>query len=635
MFLRRAARIISAFLFILLLYAGVHADSGVPRSSIASSDLGVQPVYADVVTQSASADDRPSLAPAYDIEPAPVHQWMALQAFKKLSTFPGLIQEIQNYLPTDENSWYYSGDYHGGSFNPPFGWNLHTNEPFEQPTALIEGVWEEDKGEFIPFTDLPTRSFVHFWNPEGEFWEGIDLSYLGIGVQNSALQAAQERLGNAVTYYLAGDKTMAYYWLGRTAHLVQDLSVPAHVQLDQHATDQDMYEQFTASYESHYEHTTSNSDNTAIPPFWDPPGSDYPRNTPTDFNDDLTNLLYSLAHFADEFDSDDVSGRTSTYGHGRFRNGNNDLNASKTFDRAYLVSPLPWADEIRLLDPVYEYFVVDCSWCNYASIHYLGSLRDMLDDSYVGVKACYTDGSYDLLYSPEYDHVSWAVCGELYQPQLEARAIGYTAALYELFWFLVNPQYLMSGNVFSLVGDTRFPLEGVILKLWKDGDELFDVDTTDVEGSYAFEPISPGSYCVDVDDYYGCVYSFDSGLFDTLSSPSLAGMNIDYSTGTNADNGDPLRPDRLFTLHQNYPNPFNPITRIEFSLKRRSDVIFDVFNILGERVRQIANGSFDVGHHEVTWDGTDDDHTPVPSGVYFYRLTSGRQSESKKMVLLK
>jgi flagellar hook assembly protein FlgD len=64
-------------------------------------------------------------------------------------------------------------------------------------------------------------------------------------------------------------------------------------------------------------------------------------------------------------------------------------------------------------------------------------------------------------------------------------------------------------------------------------------------------------------------------------------------------------------------------------------VSLNVFDANGRLVRSLVNGVGEAGSQEITWDGRDNANMPVSSGVYFYRLTAGKFSESKKMVLLK
>jgi hypothetical protein len=89
-----------------------------------------------------------------------------------------------------------------------------------------------------------------------------------------------------------------------------------------------------------------------------------------------------------------------------------------------------------------------------------------------------------------------------------------------------------------------------------------------------------------------------------------------------------------FALAQNYPNPFNPSTTIEYSLATRSVVTIEIFNILGQRVRTLVNGSQSAGSHKIEWSGTDEEGKAVSTGVYLYRLQAGDVILSKKMMLL-
>jgi hypothetical protein len=89
-----------------------------------------------------------------------------------------------------------------------------------------------------------------------------------------------------------------------------------------------------------------------------------------------------------------------------------------------------------------------------------------------------------------------------------------------------------------------------------------------------------------------------------------------------------------YALLQNYPNPFNAGTVIPFNLKDASQWNLTVYNVMGQSVRSFAG--FDAaGTVRVTWDGLDQDGGRVPSGVYFYRVTTPDWSATKKMTLLK
>jgi hypothetical protein len=88
-------------------------------------------------------------------------------------------------------------------------------------------------------------------------------------------------------------------------------------------------------------------------------------------------------------------------------------------------------------------------------------------------------------------------------------------------------------------------------------------------------------------------------------------------------------------LLQNFPNPFNPETQIAFALPEPAFVTLDIYNTLGEEIRHLSEGMFGPGVHSFVWDGNDDHGDPVPSGVYVYRLSTGSQTQVRKMSLVR
>jgi hypothetical protein len=98
---------------------------------------------------------------------------------------------------------------------------------------------------------------------------------------------------------------------------------------------------------------------------------------------------------------------------------------------------------------------------------------------------------------------------------------------------------------------------------------------------------------------------------------------------------EPVRVPTEFELGQNRPNPFNPTTRIEVGLPEASDWALSVYNVAGQLVRRFDGSTSGPRYVDVTWDGRDDHGRPLASGVYFYRVTAGRFTAVKKMVLLK
>lgn len=83
-------------------------------------------------------------------------------------------------------------------------------------------------------------------------------------------------------------------------------------------------------------------------------------------------------------------------------------------------------------------------------------------------------------------------------------------------------------------------------------------------------------------------------------------------------------------LSQNFPNPFNPVTTIYYNVKNPSLVSLKIYNAVGQEIATIVNEEKVAGYHYAEWDASQ--HS---SGVYYYRIANGKQSETKRMVLMK
>ena len=92
---------------------------------------------------------------------------------------------------------------------------------------------------------------------------------------------------------------------------------------------------------------------------------------------------------------------------------------------------------------------------------------------------------------------------------------------------------------------------------------------------------------------------------------------------------DVLKP-TVYYLSQNYPNPFNPSTTIEFSIPERSHVSLKVYDVLGNQVASLVDGWMEATNHQVIFNGNN-----LASGIYYYTLTAGNFTSTKKLILLK
>ena len=89
-------------------------------------------------------------------------------------------------------------------------------------------------------------------------------------------------------------------------------------------------------------------------------------------------------------------------------------------------------------------------------------------------------------------------------------------------------------------------------------------------------------------------------------------------------------------LDQNYPNPFNSGTVIRFALPQNQHVELAVYNLAGQKVATLVNGTRAAGSYTVRWDGQDASGSELASGIYRYRLQAGgTQVKTRKLLLLR
>ena len=170
---------------------------------------------------------------------------------------------------------------------------------------------------------------------------------------------------------------------------------------------------------------------------------------------------------------------------------------------------------------------------------------------------------------------------------------------------------------------------------------------------------SPGTGCIEEDplfvgvgdhpfmlqDLSPCVNSGipdTTGLnlpeFDLAGNPRVFGGRIDMGAYENQNifvNTDENLIPLITKLNQNYPNPFNPTTTINYSLRENSKVSLKIYNIKGQRVKQLVSDQLSAGQHSVVWNGKDENNKSVCSGIYFYKLKTSDFEKTRKMILLR
>ena len=211
----------------------------------------------------------------------------------------------------------------------------------------------------------------------------------------------------------------------------------------------------------------------------------------------------------------------------------------------------------------------------------------------------------------------------------DINADGYTLSVADLVYLIrvivgdANPY----DNPFQKPVTTNYTYdEGVVNVTGEMGAAAFVFD-----GNIDVELLAPNmdlKYEFDGEVTRALVFSLDG---NTFSGDVVRGSNMISLELGSADGGTVITnwlPSE-FALSQNYPNPFNPTTAVPFALPTAQDVSLTVYNVAGQVVSQLG-GHYEAGVHEIKVEGS-----AYASGIYFYKLTAGDFTETKKMVLLK
>jgi len=127
-------------------------------------------------------------------------------------------------------------------------------------------------------------------------------------------------------------------------------------------------------------------------------------------------------------------------------------------------------------------------------------------------------------------------------------------------------------------------------------------------------------------DFYRIAAVDQNGNMSDYSDP--------VSMKTTATTDQAVTPDQ-FALQQNYPNPFNPTTHIKYAVPRKAYVKIMVYDLLGNYVATLVKQTQSAGWYTIAWDGTDQKHEDVGTGIYLYRIEAGPYRAVKKMIYMK
>ncbi len=209
------------------------------------------------------------------------------------------------------------------------------------------------------------------------------------------------------------------------------------------------------------------------------------------------------------------------------------------------------------------------------------------------------------------------------------------------YWIMDDPIPIMLTDFFAIQTDenfsqliwtTRFEYDLTGYNIYKNNVEDFDTaEKINIEPIFATNMLEDQDYSfVDMNVEMGNRYYYwlealsNDGSTFILDSKNICIMD---HRGQQA-NAEPI-------LNSNYPNPFNPTTTIYFSTQESGPVNLSIYNIKGQKVKTLVNSNLKADSHSVIWNGTDENNHKVSSGVYFYKLTTGKTRKIKKMILMK
>ncbi|MEO6695085.1 MAG: T9SS type A sorting domain-containing protein [Ignavibacteria bacterium] len=134
-------------------------------------------------------------------------------------------------------------------------------------------------------------------------------------------------------------------------------------------------------------------------------------------------------------------------------------------------------------------------------------------------------------------------------------------------------------------------------------------------------------------DYIGIDY-YKNRIVPVWTDERSGGFNMEcytaiVSTPVSVTNISGIIPEK-YLLKQNFPNPFNPTTKIRYELPLSSAVTIKVYDVLGNEIRSFTNLQQNAGIYEFEFEGSS-----LSSGIYFYRLSTEKFSETKSMMLIK
>ena len=234
--------------------------------------------------------------------------------------------------------------------------------------------------------------------------------------------------------------------------------------------------------------------------------------------------------------------------------------------------------------------------------------------------------------------------GAVYYWQVRSRVASSPATLSNysaVEYFIVSagagPSMAILGSPVGVEVKTTDPVLSWVIPSLSSSELTYEVEIAEdpsMLGAQTIGDITSNNVQVNVSDgktYYWRVRSkTDNGEYSSYTGSGSFGVDQNV-TEVEVENSIPTE----FEVAQNYPNPFNPATTIRFSIPSSENVTVKIFDMLGSEIATLLNSDLEAGNHSVVWNGQNQYGSSVSSGVYFYRVISGNNVVTKKMLLMK
>jgi len=193
----------------------------------------------------------------------------------------------------------------------------------------------------------------------------------------------------------------------------------------------------------------------------------------------------------------------------------------------------------------------------------------------------------------------------------------------------------VSGVLQVVEGESAIGLTVSLINLAPGGEPSPESVVSAVGGEFTFGEVLPGEYTLTVSRYSTVMnetYTYTHPETIVVETENVTGIAVNVPISLSNDDCVILP---VTMLRGNYPNPFNPTTTILFDIRNKEQVLIEIYNIKGQRIKTLVNDVFTTGSYRVVWNGDDDSGRNVGSGVYFYKWRAGEYSSVRKMVMVK